>query len=236
MKKLLLTTISIISLTFVFGQKTEYRFGFSSGLFSFSGRSSEAISHINYSKYLNTAYTNNPYGSKQELCYGVSGTMKRILKNNLVFGLDLAYEQLRSKTSINLISDYNGTSTNSYSANGKTLLNFDIINLEPFVGYRLALNSLSFDITGGVDVGYCLHANEKGKATATDGKVYKTSLDRKNITTDARPRLQFSSNYKNYGFYVGYSFGLVNFKSGYIGGINECYSRIFRFGVTYLIH
>lgn len=236
MKKIFCTTLSVLTMISVFGQKTEYRLCFTSGLFSFAGQSAESFSSISYEEHPNSASTNNPYGSKQGLCYGISGNLKRISKRNFVFGIDLACERLRSKISISKINGHNGTSTYSYSAKGKTFLAFSFINLEPFAGYRFALNSLSFDITGGVDFGYCLRANENGSATATNGLKYKTSADRKTITIDARPRLQLSADYKKFGAYVGYSLGQVNYKSGYIGGINDCYSRLLRFGVTYLLH
>jgi hypothetical protein len=56
------------------------------------------------------------------------------------------------------------------------------------------------------------------------------------MSFDFRPGFQFSADYKRYGLYVGYSYGLINYMMGYKSdAINGAYSRIFRFGVTYQI-
>jgi hypothetical protein len=241
MRKTVLTLATIFALTNVFGQKTEFRLAFNSGLFSFAGKSSGSTSYINSATIgqLNKLYTNNPYGSQNGLCYGVSGNVKRVTKWRFIYGVDLGYEMLRSKITINEVNDYISTSSVafnlSYPASGKTYLNFSFINVQPFVGYRFVLKPLHFDITAGLDIGRCLQAKEKGSADASNGLTYKTSGARKTKTTDIRPRMQLSADYKKFGAYVGYSVGQVNYKSGYVGGTNESYSRILRFGVTYLL-
>jgi hypothetical protein len=233
MKRIFLTIFIVSIFTTVFGQKTEYRLSFNSGLFSFTGKSAQPVSFINNAEHLNIAYTNNPYGSAPGICYGFSGNLKRVSKSKFVFGFDLGYELLKSKIAIDYIAGYNGVATYQYSAKGQTFLKFNFINLEPFAGYRFILKQVNLDITGGIDFGYCLNAHENGSATATNGTTYKTSLDRTTIKTDIRPRLQLSADYKKFGVYAGYSAGLVNYKSGYIGGTNDCYSGLFRFGMTY---
>lgn len=40
------------------------------------------------------------------------------------------------------------------------------------------------------------------------------------------PRFQISIQYKQVGFYTGLSIGLVNYRSGFSGGVNECFSRV----------
>lgn len=235
MQKVFLTFLTLLFLVNAFGQKTEVRMTLSSGLFSFTGQSAEATSVINYSDYTKSGYTNNPYGSEDGLCYGLSGNFKRVSKRNFIAGLDLGYEKVRSKISINGISDYTGTSTYESNATGQTFLNYSFINLTPFMGYRFPLHTISLELTAGIDIAYCLKAREDGKATATNGTEYETSVDRKTIKIDIRPSIQISTNYKKFGLFAGYSFGLVNYKSGYIGGINECYARLFRFGITYVL-
>lgn len=235
MQKILLTIITVCTLTISYGQKTEFRASLNSGLFSFSCKSAETISFINYSDKTQTGYTNNPYGSKSELCIGLSGNIKRVSKKNFILGIDLGYEVLRSKIQINEISGYTGSLTYNYNATGQTFLNYNFINLHPFLGYRLSTNKINFDITGGLELGYCLNTKEDGKATALNGIKYETSVDRKTIKSDIRPRIQLATDYKKIGIYIGYSFGLANYKSGYIGGTNECYARLLRFGLTYQI-
>lgn len=235
MKKLILTLTSVFFLTITYGQKTQFGVSINSGLFSFVGQSAESTSFINFSDQTNSGYTNNPYGSKSGFCYGLSGNIKRISKRNVIFGLDLGYEILRSKVTINKISGFTGTSTYEYDASGQTFLNSNFINLNPFFGYRISAKQINFDITGGLDIGYFLNTDEKGNATAINGTKYETSIDRKTLKWDKRLRVQLSVDYKKLGLYLGYSFGLSNYMNGYVGGTNEAYSRIFRFGMSYQI-
>ena len=235
MIKIFFTLSMLLIFTALTAQKTEYRLGFSSGLFSFSGKSAQTTSAINYSKPLNTAYTNNPYGSQQGLCYGLLANMKRVSKKNFVFGIEAAFERVKSVININMVNNYDGMSSTQFPAEGKTYLAFNFINFQPFAGYRFALKGLAFDLTAGVDLAYCLQAKENGNATAENGATYNTSVDRKTISTDIRPRLQLSTGYKNCGVYLGYSFGQSNYKSGYIGGTNDAYAEFLRFGFTYLL-
>jgi len=235
MKKLILTLSSLFFLTITYGQKTELKISLNSGLYSFAGQSAESSSFINSSDQTNSGYTNNPYGSQSGLCYGLSGNVKRVTKRNFIFGLDLGYEMLKSKVSINRISGFTGTSTYENDASGQTFLNSNFINLNPFLGYRISTKLINIDITGGFDIGYILKTHENGNATAINGTKYTTSIDRKTIKWDIRPRVQISVDYKKTGLYLGYSFGLSNYMSGYIGGTFEAYSRIFRFGITYQI-
>ena len=219
----------------VSAQKTIYRISLNSGLFSFAGKSAKNTSFINYSNLNNSGYTNSPYGSKAGLCYGLSANMIRATKTNFLMGLDIGYENLNSKVLIDAISGYTGNATYAYTATGKTILSYGFLNLYPFIGWRFKAEKLSFDITGGLELGYCLAANEKGNATATNGTKYITAVDRKTIKKDIRPRIQVSANYHKTGVYVGYSYGLTNYMNGYVGGINECYARLLRFGLTYQI-
>ena len=235
MQKTFLTLLTVLFLANAFGQKTEFRIAFNSGLFSFSGQSAEKYSQINFSNSTNSGYTNNPYGSMVGLCYGLSGNLKRVAKKNLVLGLDIGHETLRSKINISTISGYTGTSTYEYTATGQTFLNYNFINLFPYIGQRFNIRKVSFDIVGGFDIAYCLKATEKGKASATNGTKYTTLVDRKTISTEIRPRIQFSADYQKIGIYIGYSYGLANYMSGYDGRTNECYARLARFGLTYRI-
>lgn len=235
MLKTFLTFLLVLFLTNVLGQKTEFRLAFNSGLFSFSGQSAEKYSQINFSNPTNSGYTNNPYGSMAGICYGLSGNLKKVTKKKLDLGLDLGFETLRSKVNITAISGYTGTSTYEYTASGQTFLNYNFINLFPYIGHRFDIRNVSMDIVGGFDIAYCLKATEKGNAIATNATKYSTSVDRKTISTDIRPRIQISVDYKKAGIYIGYSYGLVNYKSGYVGGTNECYARLLRFGLTYCL-
>lgn len=50
---------------------------------------------------------------------------------------------------------------------------------------------------------------------------------------DYRMRSSLTVNYKQWGFLAGYSYGLRNYKSGFIGGTDKAYSRFIRLGISY---
>jgi hypothetical protein len=230
MKNVYCIVLVFLTLTNSHAQKTEFRIIINSALFSFAGQSAESKSFMIYNAEINS-YTNNPYGSKNGLCYGLSVNAKRINKSNIVFGFDLGYEVLRSNTSIISVNVDNTV----YDAKGQTFLNYGFINLNPQIGYRVDFKKVSFDFLLGLDIAYCLNATEKGKATASNGITYSTLVDRKTINQDLRQRIQLSVDYNKVGVFLGYSYGVLNYKSGYLGGINESYARIIRFGFTYQI-
>src|SRR5450755_842612 len=97
MQKTLPTLIALLFLTNTFGQKTEYGISLNSGLFSLAGRSAESTSFINFDNFINSGYTNNPFGSNVGFSYGLSGDLKRVSKKDWIIGFDLGYEYLRSK-------------------------------------------------------------------------------------------------------------------------------------------
>lgn len=203
-------------------------------MFSFSGQSSESSTFINYNLTKDEGYTNNPYGSKKGLSYGISVNINRIAKNNVIFGIDLGYELLRSKIDIERVLEYNGTTNQMIEATGKTYLNNSFINLLPTIGYRFSTSKLTFDLSGGIDFAYCLTTTEEGYATS-ETKKYTTKRDKKTIDTEFRPRIQIGIYKHKIGIYFGYSKGLKNYKSEYVGGTNEAFGNILRFGIKYRI-
>jgi hypothetical protein len=90
-----------------------------------------------------------------------------------------------------------------------------------------------FNVTGGLEIGYALKMVENGKATAQDGTVFTTTRDRSNLKFDIRPTVQLSASFSKIGAYVGYSYGVMNYFSGYAGGKNDGFGRLIRFGLTY---
>jgi hypothetical protein len=227
----------LLSLSNLFGQKTELRGSISSGLFSFSGISALSSTSINWDDQSKSGYTNNPYGTKTALCYGLSVDLKRVTKRNILFGIDAGIESLRSMINIDWIDGYTGTAVYQYSATGKTFLNSGFFNFNPYLGYRIIVNSISFDLTGGLEFGYLLSTTEKGNATDSNGTKYTTSKKLYGaFNFDLRPQIQLSAMYKRFGLFTGYSYGMANYMMGVIGdGRWECYSRLLRFGITYRI-
>ncbi|KRB55844.1 outer membrane beta-barrel protein [Flavobacterium sp. Root186] len=232
MKKVVLLAIAFIFFSNSYAQKTELRVSLDSGLSAFSGQSAESSSYMSFSNFTGSGYTNNPYGSKNALSYGVSLNLKRVTKVNFIYGIGVGYEDLRSKTSLtNVFND----GSEAIPVSGETFMNVNTINVNPFAGYRFNADKFPIDLAAGFDIANILSTKEKGDATDASGNKYTTSRDRKTISTDFRPRIQISTDYQKFGVYLGYSFGLRNYLDGYVGGTNEAYSKIFRFGITYQV-
>ncbi len=227
--RLLTVFIFSLSLTSSIAQKTETSILFNTGLFSFAGSSAYNSTFVNYDKTTNLGYANNPYGSRNGLCYGFSFQKKRITKWNFIYGFDLGYEILRSKVSINGIY-----SDSFYSAKGKTILNFGFVNFYPFIGFRINTGNISFDISGGFELALKLKSWESGKAETDKGvEITMPSTFSNSNLFDFRRRLQVAVNYKRISPYIGYSRGLVNYLSGITGGSNNTYARMIRVGIAY---
>jgi hypothetical protein len=234
MRKALLLLLTLLSLSSLSAQKTDFGLPLNSGLFSFAGRSATSTSAINSDADLPASnYTNNPYGSRVGFCDGLSAELKRVTRERLLLGVSIGYEALRSRLDITSINVFNGVDAYSLAAHGHTVLTSNFINLFPSVGYRFLPGKISVDLTVGLDFGYCVSADENGKAAATNGATFSTSQGRKTISTDVRQRLQISIGFHKTAVYVGYSQGLSNYLAGYVGGTNDAHSRILRFGLQY---
>jgi hypothetical protein len=236
MQKTLLFLVFLLLLTNTTAQKTEFSIALNSGLFTFSGASAEKTTSMNFNNSTTSGYTNNPYGAKFGLGYGVSTNLKRITKDNIVIGLGLGYESLRSKTSIEQVDYYQDTFYFQYPASGQTHLRLNCINFNPQFGYRFYFNKVAFDIIGGFDIVYILNVREKGSAIVDNGTKYTTSLERHTINVDFRPNAQFLAYYRNLGCSIGYAYGFANYRAGYLGGTNECYARLIIFGLAYRLN
>ncbi|HTN38033.1 MAG TPA: hypothetical protein VL053_13225, partial [Arachidicoccus sp.] len=71
-------------------QKAELRANFNTGLFSFGGKDAANTSWIN-----NETATNNPYGRKSGLSYGLSLNVRKITPSRFLYGIDAGYEMLQ---------------------------------------------------------------------------------------------------------------------------------------------
>jgi hypothetical protein len=215
-----------------FGQTTEVTVSLNSGLFSFAGRSATSNSFVNSSS-IYTGYTNNPYGSRSGLSYGLSIGAKHVIRRHLLLGVDGGYEVLRSIVHLEAISGSARVMSYPLPAHGQTTLASRFITIEPYLGYRLTPGKITLDLTGGLDLGFCPGARETGTAVTENDISYHTSVDRKTISMDVRPRLQLTAGYRKTAVYIGYSLGLINYMSGYVGGPTGAYARLFRFGIAY---
>lgn len=232
MKKDFIAIFFVVLSLNVFGQSLQYGINLNSGFFRYTGESAEKAEQINYNLDKEEGYTNNPYGNKYGLSYGISANIKRITRSNLRFGLDLGYEILRSRIDISAVWQHNENINETVSAKGKTILNSSFVNLFPSVGYQFNKSSMILFFDCGFDFGYCINENERGNAQS-ELRDYETSKERKTIEFDFRPRIQVGIQKHKIEGYIGYSKGMINYKSGFVGGTNEVYSEMIRVGLTY---
>ncbi|OCB71805.1 hypothetical protein [Flavobacterium crassostreae] len=233
MKKNIKILLLILVMTKGFSQKTELKICLNSGLFHFSGESAEAISQFNLSSDSNLGYTNNPYGTKSGFSYGLSLNLQRVNKINLIFGVNTGFQANKSKIIINSVFGYDGTNAYNKSVIGQTFIINRSLFTNPFIGYRFEINKIPIDIVGGINFDYILNTKEIGNARDSNNIKYSTSIDRKTITIDVSPKIQLATEFKKFGFIIGYSTGLVNYREGFVGGTNNVHSKNSNFGITY---
>lgn len=208
-------------------QQLEVRASLNSGFFSYMGDGAEFVSRIN-----GKAYTNNPYGSRGGLSYGMSLNARKVTKSHFIYGADLGYEMLRSKVKL----DYAELEIDVFvDYKGKTFLNTSFVNLYPYFGSRLNFGGQTLDLVGGLDIGYVLSSREKGEAISQDQAHFhvETSRDRKDVKIDYRPRIQLSTEFDKLGLSIGYSHGLRNYQPSLVGIDADTYSRMLRIGLSY---
>ncbi len=235
MKKYLVIGVLLVASLQMFGQKSSVNVQLNSGMTRFYGESAEATEIINYNLEKEDGYTNNPYGSKFGLSYGASVGYTRTSRTNIRFGLDVGYEVLRSKISIDGVWLHGGMIDETVPAEGWTYMNLNFMNIYPRVGYEFASFDKIITLDFGVDYGYCLKATEKGYAETTT-REFETERDRTTIRTDFRPRVQIGIARNRIGAYFGYSVGVVNYKSAFVGGSFRAYTNVVRVGVNFKLY
>jgi hypothetical protein len=234
--KTLFTLLSVFFFSTAFAQSLEHRVVLNSGLFHFSGVSAGSTTSIyDYGDVANEGSTGNSFGSQNGGCYGLSLNIKRVTSKRFFFGADIGLEMLQSKIHIDSVYTGGMISIYPYAADGCSFSSYFFMNLNPFAGYRFSIKKVDLDLAGGFDVGYCFIANESANATASNGTVHTISGTPGMPRVDFRPRIQLDANKDRFGAFIGYSFGLSNYKTGTYNFPAEAYARLFRFGITYLI-
>ena len=245
MKKLFsFATVLLLSTQLSFGQKTEVFLSLNSGLSSFSGPgASETSALVTIPGYGGLYenfedYTANPFSTGKALFYGLSAQFQRVFRGNFIAGISVGYENIRSKTLIDKITWISDPGSYSENAIGKMILSNHFAGLTPYLGYRIGSEQISLDLTGGVDVGYLIKSKEDGEAETTRDLIASTDhTNELDMKVDARPRIQLTANYRQFGVYAGYSRGLSNYVTDYVNynGTYRAHSELFRFGILYKI-
>lgn len=249
MKKLTLTLSLLFILTGVSAQKLEISVLAGAGLFHYSGKSTTATSFILQGPNDQNSYTNNPYGSKNGFSYGGSLQAQLVSRGGFILGAQAGYDVLRSKVDINGVYPYliqfTPQAPSYYAQNqplpakGSSYLKNQLINISPYIGYRVKSKRISVDLMPGLDIGFSKKAYDKGSATATTdpATTYKTNREITNVPTDVRLKFGAALNYSRYALIASYAHGLTNYESKMIGDASyEAHSELFKLGIGYRIN
>lgn len=233
MKRLFFVLLPLLIISTAYGQNTEFSVHLNSGLFSFDGHSvaehsTFVISDVGSVNH----YTRNPYGSRYTFSYGMGVELHRVTSGDFLFGAQLSYERLRSKVTITEVSGEFPPGSDP-SASGESTLLLDFINLYPNIGYRFNINVLDLDLSAGPDISFYVNSQEKVEVGQSGDNMLKVNNDGDNPGTDIRARAQAVLYYKHWGLSAGYSYGLNNYKSDYVGGDEKAYARFIRIGLSY---
>lgn len=229
-------------------QKLEVTVQANTGLFHFAGKSSSATTQVLQGSTtgdpMNRA--NNPYGNKNGFSYGGSIQVQTVSKGGFIVGLQGGYELLRSKVEVDkytpianyIIDDYYPANIvapdPSFTVTGHVALHSQSINLNPYIGYRFALNKVKLDILPGMDIGLILDTRDKGEVKDKEGRIYKVDYKRSKAPTDVRLRLGAAASYGRYGLNASFAHGLTNYMKDMVGDASfNAHSEYFRLGLSY---
>jgi len=235
MKKSLCILLSSFISFNAFAQKTEFRVALNSGLSSYAGNDATDYSTFNINPTGQMSNVQNLYGTLKVLCFGVAAGVQYVNNKNFILGANIGFDQLRSKVLVE-----HKQSFECAAAQGYGFLSAQFLNFNPFLGYRLGGNNISFDLKCGIDLGYFLNTNETTyllDSNNSETLYSKTELNEKPLTIDVRPRLDFAVNYKKTGAFVSYAKGVSNYKhiKGY-SEVEQTNANIIRFGISYQIN
>ncbi|WP_374951431.1 hypothetical protein [Mucilaginibacter sp.] len=251
--KRILAVLFVVAITgSVSAQKIELTLQANSGLYHYNGGLSASESLILGDGNVSQAYTNNPYGNKNGVSYGGVLQAQMVSRHGFILGLGAGYEVLRSKINVNTYYPNNSPNYNSiaFPASGRTYLQSNFINLNPYIGYRLQFGKVALDVLPGIDIAFKTSEREHGKANYQEGTV-TTNRDRINVKHDTRLRIGLAATYGRIGFNASYAHGLVNqagkmyadpaAQYAYVGNgsasvnDNTAKGELIRFGISYRI-
>lgn len=241
MKLLPKILIIFLVLTKSYSQKNELKICLNSGLYSFRGDASAAKTNMYFVNYPPIVFisTVNPYGIKNGLSSGLSLNFQRVLKENIIFGINAGYQSNKSKILIDIVAIDESSNIQIKEVDGQSYVTNNSLLAYPFFGYRFENNIIPIDLLAGINFDYILSTKENGSAIDSNNVEYNTSSDIQTINLDVSPKLQIATEYKKFGVILGYSFGLVNYyRDDYVDSMNyneikKAHSNLINFGVTY---
>ncbi|WP_439556527.1 hypothetical protein [Dyadobacter sp.] len=170
----------------------------------------------------------NSFGAKNAASYGAGIVLQRQTKSNVLLGLDLGYELLRTKASLTELQ----LDDMIMQVEGKSISYNHFANIFPYIGYQFNVKEdLHIALSGGADFGIGLDSYHK--LSVTDN--FKRTRSETDIIPgfDFRPRLQLEVGSDKLSFRAGYSYGLKNWMGNYDGGSFGAYMDVIRIGAKY---
>jgi hypothetical protein len=248
MKKLLLILICFIA-TSSFAQNLEFSLQLNSGLSKFRGAGTTDVSYVNENQP-SANFTNNPYGTKQAIDYGLSADLKLVTKPGILLGLQAGYDILRSRVDLyqaqHAVYFTLNTAYFAYQVpvvGGYSIVSNQFINLNPYIGYRIKIKQCSVDLMPGMDMGIGTKSHENGQTTADDNTTVTTDRDLNKPLLDWRLRFDVKLNCDKFGLSLGYSRGISQYgstqyyqlyqDSNNLPAPQAVYSNIIRIGLSY---
>lgn len=221
------------SMSFSFGQKFEWFVNLNSGLFKYKNVNPGFQNQINIG--LGNAYTNDPYSDKSGFPIGLSVTVHKVNRQNMLFGIDLGIESLESKQEITKV--YGPVYSNLRQAKGETYYRTPFVNLFSFLGYQLKQKTFNLNLKLGTDIAVSVwNSTDKGSVTIIPNDSLVSINYKSHEGVDFRLRCQADIAFKKVGGYIGYSYGLWNGHTSSGGSSSrEIYTRYFRVGLFYKI-
>lgn len=243
MKRFLtITTVAIMAALGARAQKIEVSVDAASIFNHYTGNAATSSSYI-IPTTENGGVVANPYSKKLTFGYGFDA-QAQVIVHGFIFGVQSGYEIIKSDMNITGVQpllyqvDYNYIAPENYPQNpahGSTTLQSNVININPYIGYRISAGLCHIDLTPGVDIGLTTKMTVKGKATETDNNsVYYVDNKSTKPRNDTRLRMGAALGIKWLNIFVAYAHGLTNLNGdAYNGDSHKIHSDMVRIGLGY---
>ncbi|MCJ8210090.1 hypothetical protein MUY27_10250 [Mucilaginibacter sp. RS28] len=212
--------------TFAYAQ---FSVGVSGVLFNHLG-SAAANSTVRTVKSGDQAYfVANPFSVKTTASYGFFMQLQGHNSADVVTGLKIGYDKIKSENTNVIIPDPVSPSR------GSDYFNNDYFNLNPYLGRHFEFNQLAVELTVGAEAAFAVQSTETFKAGTTGAPINQTAS--RGRFTDWRVKPALALTYKRVGLDFSYARGLTNLNKSSVTSIEGgAYSQLFRLGLSYALN
>ena len=237
MKYLLLAVPAALLATQAYGQQIELSGRANVGFSEFRGQTATTTTTVVSSSTSGAESSRavNPYGKHLGTGFGASVRAQRIGKSGLLTALDLGFDWMQARTTVNYI--YYNSSTNSYgrTASGIVHLYTPCVTVFAGAGWRLAGQKLTLDALVGPELAYVLNARERGSGASTVNGGWSTDLER---TPDSRLDFRLRGDLTVWrgrvGLAASFSTGFANYQPATSSVPSpDAQARLLRAGLAY---